>query len=97
MPEKAERYLNIIRDRAELLTQLTEELFQYSIILSAEGSKEDETVNVGGVLEESIASFYAALKERNIEPNVRISEKKVIWTLHCRRPASLFLQIRRLP
>lgn len=82
MPEKAERYLSIIRDRANLLTQLTEELFQYSIILSVGGSGEDETVNVGGVLEESIASFYAALKERNIEPNIRMPKKQVVRTLN---------------
>lgn len=82
MPEKAERYLNIIRNRAELLTQLTEELFQYSIILSAEGSKEDETVNVGGILEESIASFYAALKKRDIEPSIRMPKKQVVRTLN---------------
>lgn len=81
MSEKAERYLDIIRDRAGLLTQLTEELFQYSIILSAGSGKEDETVNVGSVLEESIASFYAALKERNIEPDIQMPERPVIRTL----------------
>ena len=34
--ERVEQYLRIIRNRAELLTQLTEELFRYSVIISAE-------------------------------------------------------------
>ncbi len=79
--EKAAYYLQIIRDRAELLTQLTEELFRYSVILSAESSGNWEPVNVGGVLEESIASFYTALKERDISPTIRIPEKKIVRTL----------------
>ena len=79
---RAEQYLSIIRNRAEILTQLTEELFRYSVILSPENSEPCEPVNVGGVLEESVASFYTALKERNIEPKIRIPEKKVIRTLN---------------
>ncbi len=79
---KAERYLSIIRDRTELLIQLTDELFQYSMILSAENHKNKEPVNVGAMLEESIASFYAALKERNIEPVIRFPEGKVVRTLN---------------
>ncbi len=79
---KAEQYLSIIRNRAELLTQLTDELFQYSMILSAENNKSVEPVNVGAVLEESIASFYTALKERNIEPVVQIPEERVVRTLN---------------
>ena len=78
---KAARYLQIIRDRAELLSQLTEELFRYSVILSAENGGGRETVNVGGVLEESIASFYTALKERDISPAIRIPEKKIVRML----------------
>lgn len=81
MTEKTERCLRIIRNRAELLAQLTEELFCYSVILSAEGGGTREPVNVGGVLEESIASFYAALKERKIEPNILLPEAPVIRTL----------------
>ena len=81
MTEKAERYISIIRNRAELLSQLTEELFRYSIIVSSENSQKSEPVNVGSVLEESVASFYTALKERKIVPNIQFSEEKVIRTL----------------
>ena len=81
MTEKAERYISIIRNRAELLSQLTEELFRYSVIVSSENSQKGEPVNVGSVLEESVASFYTALKERKIVPNIQLTEEKVIRTL----------------
>lgn len=79
---KTEQYLRIIRDRTELLTQLTEELFRYSSIVSTEDGKIRESVNVGGALEERVASFYTALKERNIVPNIRIPKKEVVRTIN---------------
>lgn len=79
--EKTERYLEIIRNRVDLLTQLTEELFRYSIIISTESNAIKEPVAINGVLEESIASFYTALSERNITPNIQIPEERVIRTL----------------
>lgn len=81
MSEKTERYLRIIRNRVDLLTQLTEELFRYSVIISAETNTIPEPVVINGVLEESIASFYTALSERSITPNIQIPEEKVIRTL----------------
>ena len=78
---KTEQYLNVIRNRAELLTQLTEELFRYSVIISTESNAIRELVVVNSVLEESIASFYTALSKRNITPNIHISEEKVIRML----------------
>ena len=81
MTEKSKRYIGIIKNRAELLTQLTEELFGYSVVLSAGNGERREEVNVGGVLEESVASFYTALKERGIVPNIRIPEERVVRTV----------------
>ena len=40
IPEKLGNYLDIIADRAELMKQLTEELFGYSVILSSSVSSE---------------------------------------------------------
>ena len=79
--EKTEEYLHIIRNRAELLTQLTEELFRYSVILSAESNLTREPVVINHVLEESIASFYTALSERSITPHIQMPEEKVVRTL----------------
>lgn len=78
----ADRYIGIIRNRTEILTQLTEELFRYSIILTPEGDEACETVVVNSILEESIAAFYASFKERGITPQIRIPEKKVFRFLN---------------
>lgn len=80
--ETMERYLGIIRNRAEILAQLTEELFRYSVILSAESDTTVETVLLGSVLEESAAAFYTVFKERGIVPKIQIPEKKVARNLN---------------
>ena len=79
--EAAGRYLEIIKGRTDLLKTLTDELFRYSVILSSEDDLQTETINLGEVLEESIASFYAPLKEHNITPKVQITGKKVLRSL----------------
>lgn len=78
--DAAERYLAVIQERAETLKQLTEELFRYSVILSAQEYRE-EPVELNGVLEESLAAFYTVLTERGITPNVQMPEKKVVCLL----------------
>lgn len=75
-PETVGRYLSLIENRVEAMTQLTEELFRYSVILSAR-ELELETVHVNGVLEESIAAFYAALTERGIHPEIHMTGKRI--------------------
>ncbi len=79
--ENVERYLEIIRNRADLLTELTEELFRYSVIISGESCGEPEAVVINGVLEESIAAFYTTFNERGIVPDIRMPEKKIIRAL----------------
>ena len=75
-PETVGRYLSLIENRVEAMTQLTEELFRYSVILSVR-ELELETVHVNGVLEESIAAFYAALTERGIHPEIHMTGKRI--------------------
>jgi len=79
--ETVERYLKIIKNRTEILAQLTEELFRYSVIASGEENAVKEPVAIGGILEESIAAFYTALNERGIVPNIQMPQDKVIRTL----------------
>lgn len=79
--ETVKRYLEIIKNRTEILAQLTEELFRYSVIVSGEGNAVREPVAIGSILEESIAAFYTALNERGIVPNIQMPEVKVIRTL----------------
>lgn len=79
--EAVERYLNVIRNRTEMLNQLTEELFRYSVVVSSGQNEIKEPLSIGSILEESIAAFYTALNERGIVPNIQMPEKKVIRTL----------------
>lgn len=41
-----------------------------------------ETVNINGVLEESLAAFYAVLTKRGITPTVHMPEKKILRCLN---------------
>lgn len=75
------RYIEIIKDRVDILTQLSEELFRYSVIISTKDNTVREQVVINTVLEESIAAFYTILAERNIVPEIQISEVKVIRML----------------
>ena len=76
--ELIQKYLGIIRERAELMKQLTEELFRYSVILSDDTPKKAEDVCVNRMLEESIAAFFPALSQRGITPTIDITKKRVV-------------------
>ena len=75
------RYIEIIKDRVDILTQLSEELFKYSVIISTKDNITKEQVIINTVLEESIAAFYTVLTERNIVPEIQVSETKVVRML----------------
>lgn len=80
--EAVERYLEIIKDRTECLKQLTEELFQYSVITSPNMDTATEPVAVNAVLEESVMNFYAALQANRITPDIQMTEKRIVRTLN---------------
>lgn len=73
----AERYIEVIKNRTEVLEQLTEELFRYSVIITTEFDTAKEQVIINDVLEESIAGFYASLNKHKINPHVQMPENKV--------------------
>lgn len=75
--ETLRRYLGIMENRAEVLTQLTEELFRYAVVTSGISDVIFEEVILNHLLEESISVYYAALKENKITPVINIPEKKV--------------------
>lgn len=82
LSEDARRHVSVIRNRTEVLTQLTEELFGYSLILNVERNASRQPVVINGVLEESIASFYTSLHERGIIPVIDMPEQKVVRNLN---------------
>lgn len=77
LSETERRYVEIIEERAEVMRQLTGELFRYSVLITSEEERGEDVV-VNDVLEESIAAYYAALKERGIAPEVALPQQKVI-------------------
>lgn len=80
--EKVTHYVMAIQNRAEVLKQLTEELFRYSIIMSVQEPMQLEPLCVNDILEQSIVSFYATLTKRSITPQIDITEKKIMRTLN---------------
>lgn len=74
--ETAAGYLNIIENRTQVMRELTEELFDYSLLSSAEEEKK-ESVCLNAALEESIASFYGAIRQSGIEPEISITERRI--------------------
>lgn len=81
MSETVSRYIEVIRNRAEILTQLTEELFRYSVIIVGGKDVVREPVCINRILEESIAAFYTDLNERGIVPNIQMPESDIIRML----------------
>ena len=81
LSEESARYVEMIKNRAEHLTVLTEELFRYSVLLSEGKELAKEPVVLNATLEESVAGFYAVLTERGITPLIRIPEEKVVRLL----------------
>ncbi|MBQ8967798.1 HAMP domain-containing sensor histidine kinase [Ruminococcus sp.] len=78
LPEQTAKYLEIINGRAELMKQLTEELFRYSVVLSSDGNEETEELSVNRVLEDCIMGYYAAFTEKGIVPEIDLTEEKVV-------------------
>lgn len=74
--ENARRYVAQIANRTKALEKLTEELFRYSIATSMKGLK-PERVNLAQALEESLVSFYAAIREAGIHPKISLPDSPV--------------------
>jgi signal transduction histidine kinase len=74
MSDDAALYLTQIRDRAEALRELMEELFSYSAVTSAP-EVSAEPVNLCWVLEDSLISFYGAFAQKGITPVISLPEE----------------------
>lgn len=75
--DEIRQYLAQIENRAEAMRSLTEELFRYSVAAS-ESELSLEKLCVNNVLEESLASFYGAVSERGITPEIEITETRIM-------------------
>lgn len=93
LPEAAVQYIEIISNRADALKALSEELFRYSVILSADNCAKIEELSLNAVLEESIAAYYGAIIEAGIKPDIQITGKAVKRMLDRQAVARIFSNI----
>lgn len=75
LSETADRYLSQIENRAEAMKQLADELLNYSVASSGEPACRD--LDLGRALEESLLSFYGAMEQRKLTPEIRIPAEPV--------------------
>ena len=81
LPESAACRIEIIRERAETMRDLTEELLKYSVICASADDLRMEPVSLNDVLEQSIAGLYGALTARGIQPQIDMPNAPVVRTL----------------
>lgn len=80
--EKQINYLKIIDNKAKDLTELTEQLFDFSKALDIQKEIKKENICINDILETSLSSFYSLFKEQGITPKIDICEYKVIRPLN---------------
>ena len=90
--ENVQRYLSQIKNRTEVLKNLTEELFRYSVVTSSQDLK-PERIDVVRVLEESLLSFYAVMQEKGIRPEIKLPEEPVFCELDAGATGRIFSNI----
>lgn len=84
--EQTAHYAAQIRNRADAMRELTEELFRYSIIV-AEQEKEEmqgrnqKTVTLNRLLADSLLSYYDIFRKNQITPQIRIPDEEVVRCL----------------
>ena len=90
--ENVQRYLSQIKNRTEVLKNLTEELFRYSVVTSSQDLK-PERMDVVRALEESLLSFYAVMQEKGIQPEIDLPEEPVFRELDAGAVSRIFSNI----
>lgn len=83
--EKSTRYLTILQNRVDAMKQLTEELFSYSIALSAQGES-PVALSLNRALEDCLMACWNSLEQREITPVISMPAAPVMRTLD---PSSL--------
>ena len=89
LSEDTERYIEQIRNRTEVLKELTEELFRYSVIASTPALTY-EKINLCRILEESLISFEGAMQQADIAPEIQMPKAPVWRVLDASAVARIF-------
>ena len=75
--KKIVEYLKIIENKTENLVILTEQLYDYSKSLDLKDKLKKEKVCINDILEDTILSYYALIKKKNLTPEVNITTKRI--------------------
>ncbi len=79
---KQKSYLKIINSKVNDLTELTEQLFDFSKAIDIQNDIKKDSLCLNNILEDSISSFYVLFKEHNIIPKVIICNEKIVRSLN---------------
>lgn len=81
--KEVEQYISIIEERTAHMKKLTEEMFEYAVIASAQTEETTlEEVDLNRAIEDCVMEYYGAITERNIDLKVDITEKRIIRNLN---------------
>lgn len=82
LSKNQEKYLNIIQKKTDELTELTEQLFDFSKTIDNNIKISKEKCNINEILEEVLASYYVIFKEKGIEPQISMCSENVYKKLN---------------
>lgn len=82
LTDKQIDYLQIIDNKVKDLTELTDQLFDFSKSIDIQNETKKENVCINDILEDSIASFYSLFVSQNITPRIEICNDKIIRLLN---------------
>ena len=82
LSKNQEKYLNIIQKKTNELTELTEQLFDFSKTIDNNIKISKEKCNINEILEEVLASYYVIFKEKGIEPQISMCSENVYKKLN---------------
>ena len=77
LSNKQKQYLKIVEKKSNELTELTEQLFDFSKTMDIGAKIEKEKCCMNEILEETLANMYHFFKEKQIEPKLEICEQKI--------------------
>lgn len=78
LTEKQEDYLLFIDEKVKILTDLTEQLFNFSKSLDSYHDIKKQNIVLNSVLEETICASYDLFIQHNINPKIYITKEKII-------------------
>ena len=74
---KKQKYLEIVERKANDLTLITEQLFNFSKIMDTPTHIKKETYCINEIIEDTLVSFYSIFRAKNIVPKIDICKEKI--------------------